>query len=335
MRIAINGFGRIGRNFLRALSADRRAREELEMVAINLGPAKPSFAAHMFKYDTLLGKYSGSVELRADQLVVDGHAIQLLSETDPAKIGWGALGVDWVVESSGHFTTREGAEKHLDAGAKAVLITAPATGADATIIPGVNEDRFDPSKEKIVSLGSCTSNAVIPVLKVLNDTFSVRAGCMTTIHAYTNTQVLLDVEDSDERRSRAAALNMVPSSTGATRVIGEVLPELAGRVSGVAVRVPIAKVSLIDLVVDVATSTKPEAVNDSLRAASLERMKGVLEVCVEPLVSTDFYGDDHSVIVDALLTKAHDNMIQLFGWYDNEWGYSVRVKDFLLYVTRC
>jgi len=332
MKIAINGFGRIGRNFLRALRADTSARDLLDLVAINLGPARPEMAAHMFKYDTLLGKYPGSVELRGDQLVVDGQAITLLTELDPEKTGWRKLGIDWVVEASGRFTSREGAEKHLEAGARGVLITAPATGEDITIIPGVNEDRFE-SSQKIVSLGSCTSNAVIPVLKVLNDSFGVRAGCMTTIHAYTNTQVLLDVEDSDERRSRAAALNMVPSSTGATKVIGKVLPELDGRVSGVAVRVPVAKVSLIDLVVDVATATKPEAVNDALRAVTFERMKGILSVCTEPLVSTDFYGDDHSVIVDGPLTKAHDNMVQLFGWYDNEWGYSVRVKDFLLYVA--
>ena len=333
MRIAINGFGRIGRNFLRALCADARAKELLDLVAINLGPARPEFAAHMFKYDTLLGKYPGSVKLQNMQLQVDGYKIQLLTETDPEKIGWAKLGVDWVVESSGHFTTREGAEEHLKAGAHGVLITAPATGEDITIIPGVNEDRFDSTKQKIISLGSCTSNAVIPVLKVLNDTLGVRAGCMTTIHAYTNTQVLLDVEDSDERRSRAAALNMVPSSTGASKVIGKVLPELEGRVSGVAVRVPVAKVSLIDLVVDVARQTKPEEVNDLLRAASLDRMRGILEVCTEPLVSTDFYGDDHSVIIDGPLTKAHDNMVQLFGWYDNEWGYSVRVKDFLVYIA--
>jgi len=332
MRVAINGFGRIGRNFLRALCADARVRDLLEVVAINLGPARPEFAAHMFKYDTLLGKYPGTVELRGDQLVVDSNAIPLLAETDPEKIGWKQLGVDWVVEASGRFTSREGAEKHIKAGAHSVLITAPATGEDITIIFGVNEDRFEPS-QTIVSLGSCTSNAVIPVLKVLNDTFGVRAGCMTTIHAYTNTQVLLDVEDSDERRSRAAALNMVPSSTGASKVIGKVLPELEGRVSGVAVRVPVAKVSLIDLVVDVATTTKPSVVNDVLRAVSLDRMAGILEVITEPLVSTDFYGDDHSVIVDGPLTKAHDNMVQLFGWYDNEWGYSVRIKDFLIYVA--
>jgi len=336
MRVAINGFGRIGRNFLRAVLADPKARETLQVVAINIGPARPEFAAHMFKYDTLLGKYPGTVELKSEnELVVDGNAIRLLTEPDPELTGWKKLDVDWVIESSGRFTEHDDAARHLTSGARWVLISAPAKDEDITIIPGVNEDQFDPGRQHIVSLGSCTANAVIPVLKVLLDTFGVRYGCMTTVHAYTNTQVLIDVEDTDERRSRAAALNIVPTGTGATKVIGKVLPELAGLVSGVAVRVPVAKVSLIDLVVELAQDpSTPEKINDALRAAARGRMNGVLDVSMEPLVSTDFYGDNHSVIIDGPLTKVRGNLAQIFGWYDNEWGYSVRLKDFLLYVAQ-
>ena len=332
MKIAINGFGRIGRNFLRALRADTSARDLLDLVAINLGPARPEMAAHMFKYDTLLGKYPGSVELRGDQLVVDGQAITLLTELDPEKTGWRKLGIDWVVEASGRFTSREGAEKHLEAGARGVLITAPATGEDITIIPGVNEDRFE-SSQKIVSLGSCTSNAVIPVLKVLNDSFGVRAGCMTTIHAYTNTQVLLDVEHKDLRRSRAAAVNIIPTTTGATKVLAKVMPELEGKVGGKAVRVPVPDVSLLDLVFTTKKELSVEKIKQAFVSAQQASLKNILATTDRPLVSTDFIGDPHSVIIDLSMTDVRGSMGKVFGWYDNEWGYSVRLKDFLMRVA--
>jgi glyceraldehyde 3-phosphate dehydrogenase len=331
LSIAINGFGRIGRTFLRCLLHDPATLKKLSVVTINIGPARKDMIAHMVKYDTLMGTYRGSVSLDGDYLVIDDRRIEIIAESDPAKIDWKSRGIVWVVEASGHFTGREGAQKHLDAGAKKVLITAPAKDEDVTIIPGVNASAYDENMHNIVSMGSCTTNALLPTLKILHDTFIVEYGFMTTTHAYTNSQVLLDIEDGDLRRSRAAALNIIPTTTGATKVLGKVMPELNGLVEGVALRVPVAKVSLIDLTFVAKKSVTVDAVNDAFMRASKTTMVGILDVTQEPLVSSDFSGNDHSVVIDGQLTATcGKNMGKVFGWYDNEWGYSMRLKDFLL-----
>lgn len=330
-RIAINGLGRIGRNFLRVLLADKQIHNNIDLVAINIGPAKKDNLATMLKYDSLMGTYQGSMVLEGDMLVIDGKRIQILSEPDPALLPWKKLAIDWVVEASGRFTQREGAEKHLLAGARAVLITAPAKQEDITIIPGVNDVAFDPKKHRIVSLGSCTTNAFAPTLKVMHDTFEVVNCLMTTIHSYTNSQVLLDVEHKDVRRSRAAAINMIPTSTGAGTVITKVLPELEGRVQAMALRIPLAKVSLIDMTVMTKKRMTRDMINQAFVYAAEREMKQVLGITMEPLVSSDFSGDSHSVVIDGLLTvTCGDHMAKVCGWYDNEWGYSERLKDFLV-----
>ncbi|PKN03518.1 type I glyceraldehyde-3-phosphate dehydrogenase [Candidatus Dependentiae bacterium HGW-Dependentiae-1] len=349
IRIAINGFGRIGKNFLRVLMSDKSARESIELVAINVGPGILDSVACAVKYDSLMGTFVGEVHQDNDVLVVtpgnfsgsvttgntgdDVCRIQLFAERDPEKLPWKSLKVDWVVECSGHFTSRDGAQKHLQAGAQAVLISAPAKGEDINIIPGVNDAAFKKELHKIVSLGSCTTNAFMPMLKVLNDAFSLEHAVMTTIHAYTNTQVLLDVDGEDARRSRAAALNIIPTSTGAQKMLESVLPELAGRVQAVALRVPVAKVSLIDLTVMTKKTLTRQTINSAFLQAARGQMKNIVSVTNEPLVSTDFGGNSHSVIIDSLLTDVcGDRVGKVFGWYDNEWGYSVRLKDFLLRV---
>lgn len=330
--IAINGFGRIGRNLLRILMSDAQARNKLRVVAINLGPAKREAAAHMFKYDTLMGTYQGSVSYEGNDLVVDGQRIRLITEKDPQKINWKQFDIQWVVDCSGHFTKREGAQQHLAAGAEHVLISAPAHGEDVTIIPGVNDALLDKSKHRIVSLGSCTTNALLPMLKVLHDTFGIQYACMTTVHAYTNTQVLLDVETDDLRRSRAAALNIIPTGSGAKDMVGKVIPALAGRVEVTSLRVPVAKVSIVDLTVML---EKPLQNADVLNKAFIEAaqgsLQGILGLTMEPLVSSDFSGDARSVIIDGQLTAVSGpHLGKIFGWYDNEWGYSARLKDFLV-----
>ncbi len=335
IRVAINGFGRIGRNFLRAVLKDAAALQKIHIVAINIGPARLYAVAHMFKYDTLMGTYPGTVKLENDILYVDEHAIQIITELDPAATNWARFAIDWVVESSGCFTNREGAMKHLEAGAKYVLITAPAKGEDVNIVPGVNEEQFDKTAHKLVSLGSCTTNAFCTMLKVLHDAFEIKQGFMTTVHAYTNTQVLLDVEDSDLRRSRAAALNTIPTTTGAAKMLAKVIPDLDGRVKAVAIRVPVGKVSLMDLSFVAIQPLSIDSIHNAFYQAANTSMKNIVAVTMEPLVSSDFSGDDHSVIIDGLLTDVikEGNAGKVFGWYDNEWGYSVRLKDFLLYVA--
>jgi glyceraldehyde 3-phosphate dehydrogenase len=333
MKCAINGFGRIGRNFFRVLLEDAAARKEIELVAINLGPnEKPETIVHMIKYDTLMGTYKGEIIFHDGKLSVADYAITILTESDPEKLPWAALGVEWVAECSGHFTKRDQAERHLKAGAKAVLISAPAKDEDVTIIPGVNDADFIAGKHTIVSLGSCTTNAFVPTVKVLHDAFGIERGYMTTVHAYTNTQVLLDVNDDDPRRSRAAALNIVPTDTGASKLIGKLIPALAGRIGATSVRVPVAKVSLIDLTFTSPKKLSVEAINKAFAdAAASSAMKGVVAITYEPLVSSDFSGNSHSVIIDGLMTDVcSDHMGKVFGWYDNEWAYSVRMKDFLL-----
>lgn len=334
MRIAVNGFGRIGRNFVRALMADADARKTITLVAINSGPADPSTVAYMFKYDTLMGTFPGAVRVENQTLFIDDYAIPLLSESSPEKINWKKLDVDWVIECTGHFTHREGAALHIAAGARNVLISAPAKGEDVTIILGVNDAAFNPAKDHIVALGSCTTNALLPLTKCLHDAFIITQGFMTTVHAYTNSQVLLDVEtkDNDKRRSRAAALNIIPTDTGAMKVLGKIIPELEGKLKGIAMRVPVGKVSIIDLVIKTQKPMTVDTIHDAIRTAAKGPMQGIIDLSMEPLVSSDYSGNNHSVVVDGLLTEADGSMAKIVGWYDNEWAFSVRMKDFLLRI---
>lgn len=333
MRIAINGFGRIGRTFLRVLLADPAAKKKISIAAINIGPSMREHVAHQFKYDTLMGTYHGAVEQKNNALIVDGVSIDIIAACDPQEADWKKHRIDWVVDCSGCYTKRDEALQHIHAGARYVLISAPAKGEDVAIIPGVNDKQFDARKDHIVSLGSCTTNAFIPLIKILHDAFIIEHGMMTTVHAYTNTQPILDsCSDHDVRRARAAALNIVPTSTGASGMIEKIFPDLAGRISGTALRVPVGKVSLIDFAFNAGKQISVDAIHNAIRHASHGPMKGIVDVTTEPLVSSDYYGNSHSVVVDALMTQACGSMGKVFGWYDNEWGYSERLKDFL---TQC
>lgn len=333
VNVAINGFGRIGRNFLRAFLQDKLSQEKLKIVAINVGNASVDSVAHMFKYDTLMGSYPGDVCVKNNELIIDGYKIAIISELDINKIDWRNYSVDWVVDATGKFTDRDGAQLHINSGAKKVLITAPGNDEDVTIIPGVNYQDYITTKHNIVSLGSCTTNALAPMLKVLHENFIIERGFMTTVHSYTNDQVLLDVEKKDLRRARAAALNIVPTTTGAQKVIGKILPELNGLIGGTAIRVPVGKVSLIDLSFEAKKEITVDKINKAFElAAKSGQLAGIMSVAHEQLVSSDFSGNNNSVIIDSLLTDVKQNMGKVFGWYDNEWGYSVRLKDFLVKV---
>jgi len=325
IRVGINGFGRIGRNFFRAQVA---LGADIEIVALNdVGDAKTM--AHLLRYDSNLGPFQGEVELAGDVLRAGGEEVRMLSERDPAALPWSDLGVDVVVESTGFFTDREGAQKHLDAGAKKVVISAPATDPDITIVLGVNDDAYDPASHNIVSNASCTTNCVAPLAKVLDDLGGIESGFMTTIHAYTQDQGLQDMPHKDLRRARAAAINLIPTSTGAAKAIGLVLPHLQGKVDGIAVRAPIATGSLTDLVVRLGRETTAEDVNAAYRAAADGGLSGILQYSEDPLVSTDINGSPFSCIFDSQLTMAHGSMVKVFGWYDNEWGYSCRLVDLM------
>jgi glyceraldehyde 3-phosphate dehydrogenase len=335
IRVAINGFGRIGRNFLRAVLQDASTRELYTVVAINIGPSDPEMVAHLFMYDTLMGTYPGSVAYKNNQLIIDDYPpIDIIAVTDPSLCNWADRAVDWVIESSGKYTHRTDALKHCDAGAVHVLISAPAQQEDIAIIPGINEDQFDAKKHKIVSLGSCTTNAFLPLVYILHNAFTINKGHMTTIHAYTNSQVLLDVEGEDARRSRAAALNIIPTTTGVMRMIEKMIPGLQDKIKAVAIRVPVAKVSLIDFTFEAGKTVSVDAMHEVIYAAMQKNMHGIIDITMKPLVSSDFGGSPYSVVVDGLLTSAQGTMGTLFGWYDNEWGYSMRLKDFLIYVSR-
>ncbi|HVP30579.1 MAG TPA: type I glyceraldehyde-3-phosphate dehydrogenase [Myxococcota bacterium] len=322
IRVGINGFGRIGRLVLRAARGT-----ELECVGINdLTDAKT--LAHLFKYDSVHGIYPGEVEAAGDAIVIDGKKIPVHAEREPGKLPWKSAGAKIVIESTGIFTERDKAAKHLEAGAERVIISAPAKGPDVTIVLGVNDGAYDPAKHKIVSNASCTTNCLAPVAKVLNDSFGLKRGWMTTIHAYTNDQVTLDFPHKDLRRARAAGLSMIPTSTGAAKAIGEVLPTLAGKLDGFAIRVPTSDVSVVDLSVELEKSTDAAAINAAMKAAAAGPMKGILQVCEVPLVSIDFRGNPHSSILDAEQTKVMGgNFAKVLSWYDNEWGYSARVVD--------
>jgi glyceraldehyde 3-phosphate dehydrogenase len=330
VKVGINGFGRIGRNIMRASLGDKN----IDFVAVNdLTNAKT--LAHLLKYDSVLGNLHASVEAKGEAISVDGDEFKVLSVRDPAQMPWKDLGVDVVFESTGLFTNRDDAAKHLAAGAKRVVITAPAKGPDLTVVLGVNDDKYDPSKHRIISNASCTTNCLAPLAKILHQRFGIRKGWMTTIHSYTNDQNLLDLPHKDLRRARAAALSMIPTTTGAASAVGEVLPELKGRLDGFAMRVPTPNVSVVDLAALVDKKTTAEEVNGALREAAGGPLKGILEYSTDELVSIDFKGNAHSSIVDAAYTKVMDgDFVKVLSWYDNEWGYSSRCVDLLRLLVK-
>jgi glyceraldehyde 3-phosphate dehydrogenase len=328
-KVAINGFGRIGRNLFRAAFGN----PNLQIVAINdLTDAKT--LAHLLKYDSVHGIFDHEIEAKEDALLIDGKSVRITKEKDPAALPWKEIGIDVVVESTGRFTDRAGAEKHLTAGAKKVIISAPAKNPDITLVLGVNEEKYDPSRHHIISNASCTTNCLAPVAKILSNQFGIKRGLMTTIHSYTNDQQLLDLPHKDLRRARAAALSMIPTTTGAAKALSEVLPDLAGKMDGMAIRVPTPNVSVIDLVAELESDATEASVGSALSNAAEKEMKGILQYTEAPLVSVDLNGNDHSSIVDGTLTKViGDRMVKVIAWYDNEWGYSCRVRDLILYIA--
>ena len=330
VRVGINGFGRIGRNIMRAAMGNR----DVDFVAVNdITDAKT--LAHLLKYDSILGNLHASIKASGDGIHVDGESFKVLSIRDPAQLPWKDLGVNIVFESTGLFTKREDAAKHLAAGAKKVIITAPAKGPDITIVLGVNNDRYDPAQHHIISNASCTTNCLAPVAKVLHDRFGIRRGWMTTVHSYTNDQYLLDLPHKDLRRARAAAVSIIPTTTGAAVAVGEVLPDLKGRLDGIAIRVPTPNVSVVDLVAEVEKKTTAEEVNAAFREAAENGLRGILQVSSDELVSIDFRGNARSSIVDASFTKVMEgDFVKVLSWYDNEWGYSTRCVDLLLLLEK-
>lgn len=328
LRVGINGFGRIGRNFLRTCLGE----SGIEIVGINdLTDAKS--LAHLLKYDSVHGVFNADVEAKDTSIVVNGKEIGVSAITDPAQLPWKDLNVDIALESTGRFVDRDGASKHLSAGAGWVTISAPAKEPDATVCMGVNEEALDVSKHKIISNASCTTNCLAPIAKVIDQKFTIKRGLMTTIHSYTNDQRILDLPHKDLRRARAAALSMIPTTTGAARAVGLVLPHLKGRLDGMAIRVPTPNVSVVDLVADLEKETTAEAVNAAIREAAEGPLKGILQYSEGPIVSIDMNGNPHSSIFDAPLTKVLEgNMVKVLSWYDNEWGYSTRLKDLMLYI---
>ncbi len=330
VKVGINGFGRIGRNIMRAALAD----DDIDFVAVNdLTDAKT--LAHLLKYDSVLGNLSASISGSGDTITVDGDSFKVFASKDPAALPWKELGVDVVFECTGKFTDRDGAAKHIAAGAKKVIVTAPAKKPDVTIVMGVNDEKYDAASHHIISNASCTTNCLAPVVKVLNDSFGLKRGWMTTVHAYTNDQNLLDLPHKDLRRARAAAMSIIPTTTGAASAVGEVLPALKGRLDGIAMRVPTPNVSVVDLVSLFEKSVTADDVNNALRAAAAGPMKGVLHVEDSPLVSIDFRGNPHSSIVDSAYTKVMDgDFVKVMAWYDNEWGYSNRCIDLLHKVAK-
>jgi glyceraldehyde 3-phosphate dehydrogenase len=328
VKIAINGFGRIGRNVFRAAQGTKG----FEIVAIN-DLTDPATLAHLLKYDSVHGQFAGDVKSTESEIIVNGQAIKVCKERDPANLPWKALGVDIVVESTGLFTDRANAQKHIDAGAKKVIISAPAKGEDLTVVMGVNEAAYQPAAHHVISNASCTTNCLAPVAKVLLDQFGIVKGLMTTVHAFTNDQQILDLPHKDLRRARAASLSMIPTTTGAAKAVSLVLPQLKGKLDGLAVRVPTPNVSLVDLVVTTEKDTSAAEVNAALQNAANGPLQGILEFCELPLVSRDFNGNPASSIVDSLTTTViGGNMVKVMAWYDNEWGYSNRVVDLVNYL---
>lgn len=333
-KVGINGFGRIGRNVLKCIMNDKECGELVDVVAIN-DLTDAATLAHLYKYDSVQGVTKGEVKADGDHLVIDGKKIQVLSVRDPAELPWKELGVDVVIESTGIFTKRDAAAKHLKAGAKKVVISAPATDPDVTVVLGVNEGKYDPKQHDIVSNASCTTNCLAPMVKVLNDRLKIKKGLMTTIHSYTNDQRILDLPHKDLRRARAANLSMIPTTTGAAKAVCLVLPELEGRLDGMAIRVPTPNVSLVDFVADVEKETTTEEVNAMFREVAEGELKGILRLEEQPLVSIDFNGDEDSSIIDGPSTKVMGkNMVKVLSWYDNEWGYSSRTRDILKFIIK-
>jgi len=346
IRVGINGFGRIGRNFTRAVLEQQPGDfgkvgvlvrwalgegQPIEIVGIN-DLTDVATLAYLLKYDSILGRLGVDVEVDGDALVVGGKRIPVSKQTDPAQLSWGALGADIVVESTGHFNSADAAGKHLAAGARKVIISAPASGDVVTVVMGVNHEVYDPGQDTIISNASCTTNCLAPMVKVLNDEFGIVRGLMTTIHSYTNDQVILDFPHKDLRRARAAAINMIPTSTGAAKAIGLVLPELKGKLDGYAMRVPTPTGSATDLTVDLAKSASVAEVNAAMLAAAEGPLRGILKYTADPIVSTDIITDPASCIFDSGMTSAIDSMVKVLGWYDNEWGYSNRLTDLVRYV---
>ena len=329
LKVGINGFGRIGRQVIRAAKETGAA---LEFVAVNdLTDTKT--LAHLFKYDSVHGAYEGTVTADADRLTIDGTVIRVFKEKDPAALPWKSLGVDVVLESTGHFTNADDARKHITGGARKVIISAPAKGEDLTVVLGVNEERYDPAAHHIVSNASCTTNCLVPMVKVIRDNFGFRHASMVTIHSYTNDQHILDLPHKDLRRARAAALSIIPTTTGAAKATALVIPEVKGKIDGIAIRVPTPDVSLTELTVEVEQATTIAAVNAAFKAAATGKMKHILQYTEEELVSADYIGNPHSCILDAKNTNVIDGtMVKVSGWYDNEWGYASRCVDLLLYI---
>jgi glyceraldehyde 3-phosphate dehydrogenase len=330
VKVGINGFGRIGRNIMRAALGDKN----IDFVAVN-DLTSAHTLAHLLKYDSVLGNLHAKVEAKGDAIAVDGDEFKVLSMKDPAQLPWKDLGVDIVFESTGIFTSRDGAAKHIAAGAKKVVITAPAKGPDVTLVLGVNDDKYDPAKHQIISNASCTTNCLAPLAKVIHQSFGIKKGWMTTIHSYTNDQQLLDLPHKDLRRARAAALSMIPTTTGAAAAVGEVLPDLKGKLDGFAMRVPTPNVSVVDLAAILDKKTTAEEVNAALKAAADGPLKKILAYSTDELVSIDFKGNPHSSIVDAAYTKVMDgDFVKVLSWYDNEWGYSSRCVDLLRLLVK-
>ncbi|GAB4331610.1 MAG: type I glyceraldehyde-3-phosphate dehydrogenase [Phototrophicales bacterium] len=329
IKVGINGFGRIGRQVLKILRTEYA--NEVDVVAFNDLGDLPTMA-HLFRYDSVHGRYRGEVEVKENALVVDGDEIKALSERDPANLPWGDLGVDIVIESTGIFTKRADAAKHLDAGAKKVIISAPAKEEDITIVLGVNEDKYDPAQHHVVSNASCTTNCLAPAAKVVNDLYGIQQAYMTTIHSYTNDQRILDLPHKDLRRARAAAQNIIPTTTGAAKAVALVIPELKGKFDGMAVRVPTPTGSLVDFVATVEKPADRDELMQAFEQAAAGRMKGILDVSYEPLVSSDIIGNPYSSIIDGLSTAVSGNLVKVITWYDNEWGYSSRVADLVKFI---
>ncbi|MEM7821387.1 MAG: type I glyceraldehyde-3-phosphate dehydrogenase [Candidatus Aenigmatarchaeota archaeon] len=332
-RIGINGFGRIGRLFLRAALKDKEFMKKFEVVAINdITDAKT--LAHLLKYDSVHGILEEDVKWKEDKIIVNGKEIKVISEKDPANLPWSSLGVEIVLESSGLFTDRENASKHIKAGAKKVIISAPAKNPDVTIVLGVNEKIYDREKHNIISMASCTTNCLAPMVKVLNEIFGIKKGFMTTCHAYTNDQRVLDLAHKDLRRARAANLSIIPTTTGAAKAIGEVIPEVAGKLDGIALRVPVADGSITDLTVELEKEVTREEINSAFKEAE-KKMKGILKYTEDPIVSVDIIGNTYSCVIDGLSTMVigeKSNMVKVFGWYDNEWAYSVRLVELFKFI---
>ena len=324
IKVGINGFGRIGRLVYRAA----RQSKELEIVAVNdITDAKT--LAHLLKYDSIHGRMDATVSASGDGITVDGRLLKVMAERDPSKLPWRDLGVEVVLESTGLFTDRAKASAHLTAGAKSVLISAPVKDADGTFVIGVNDKGFDPQKHIVISIGSCTTNCLAPVVKVLNDTYGIESGFMTTVHAYTNDQRILGQPHKDLRRARAAAMSLIPTSTGAAKAIGQVIPELHGKLDGIAVRAPVPDGSLVDLTCLTVQAATVEGINSAMKAAASGPMKGILHYCEDPIVSIDVVGDPHSSVFDAAETRVKGHLVKVLSWYDNEWGFSCRVIDML------